>query len=153
MSTILTSTCFPCCWNYNVLVPGNYSPCTGKLKIYYTSYTPGFYQSLAVKFNGGSLVGSLCSNTDPYVTIIDNGEVNVDVATALSNGVWTSSVTIDVYSQEIFNIIQTKEIGVLVGNCTSYTKTFLDPYGGGVCAGYGLVATVTVNANGTYSIA
>lgn len=153
MTTILKNTCFPCCWNYNVLVAGNYSPCPGKLIITYSSYTIGSEDNIAVKFNGGSLVGSLCANTDPYVTVVDNGYIQVDVVAALLNQAWSSSCEIEIYSQITVDLDQTQEVSVLVGNCDSYFKEFWQPKGGGLCAGYGLVATVTVNSNGTYSIA
>ena len=133
-----------------------FTSCPSNLMITYPGYdvTTGF-AGMAVVFNGGAKVGdpSLTDcGTDAYVdaAVTIGSLIQVDVWAAYRAGAWTSSVTILVYHGQSAPAC-TLEAGP--DYATPVTKA-ITPQAGTTCAAVTtLKATVTVNDDGTFSIA
>ncbi len=122
---------------------------------------------LAVVFNGGTKSGvyqsggsSLSCGSDSYVTVDGSAFVNVrllvDVWSAFRASAWASSVTIDIYAGVGFSTHTIKTYASREGNWSSVagdqSKSASVPPRTSACPAV-KIATVTVNDDGTFSIA
>lgn len=78
-------------------------PCPTKVGVFSYAMPSGYCANVGVRFNGGAMIDAKgkCGGSDPYVTVqsgtsSDGGLCRVDVWKAFHDGVWTSSVEIEV---------------------------------------------------------
>jgi hypothetical protein len=169
--------CTPCscCWyvESGTWPPMVHSFCARYLKISKsTSYPFGMGHGnpyyMGINFANRGLIAPdcvdpPCGSYDNYVIHTYDGEggddgdyAAIDVWQAHRDGIWSSSVTIGVHLCPANTAVNDMIISVYGGVCavaSTGTIRHFDPYPSIDCAHYALYATVTVNANGTYSIA
>lgn len=110
----------------------------------------GATNRLAVDFHGRGKVGTACGGSDTYVNVQTNTFVTVDLWGAYRDGIWTSSVTIACYvgrvgaaaSPDIDCHPESNSAAVQTKNVTNDATA----------CGTVVKATITVNADGTFSI-
>lgn len=138
----------------------NGSRCPRPIEVGLTFYLTPPGVVAAVDFNGRGVNGPTCGGSDPYVSLFSlvNDRTAIDVWRAYRNGVWTSSCTIAILGRSgspssanpCFQYAKINGLtGPAAGQVTKATGTA--PAGSG-CPGT-LLATVTVNADGSFSIA
>jgi hypothetical protein len=131
---------------------GSTLPCPTPLDIYHLG--DGLAGGMAVNFNGRGKVGdagSSCGGFDPYVTGISFTDyLTVDVWAALRAGVWSSSCIIQVYMATGAPIVGEQIQAYPPSGSLGVTKNVTTQ--AGTC-GTVVLATITVNDDGTYSIA
>lgn len=142
-------------------------PCPEVLKVWatytYSGCGPPACQFVATDFATRGKTGFACGGSDIYVADQGDGSQRVDVWAAYRAGVWTSSTTIKVYLAAYCAIVSTGVInGEPLSNAAarvtksgaflSGTPSGCDAPSGWICPTL-LAATITVNDDGTMSIA
>lgn len=133
--------------------------CPGTLTI----YTGGIDANYKLGISGAWITGTVgdhCAGTDPYLSIPGGtfGQVDIDVWKALADGLWTSSVVFNV-KQHYAAAGGGTRAGSIVASPNGVTPsaqllfpTINDINPGNVCPTTN-VATVTVNDDGTFTLA
>ncbi len=125
------------------------------------------YGKLAVAAFGSTPTNATCGNGGTYITTDDSGfrgrRIWVDVWNAYRNGLWLSSTVITVYGISPYR--HSTAVGILTtyidghlndsAGCQKIDKggIVLQPYGATEeCSDYLPIATVTMNADGSFSV-
>lgn len=121
--------------------------CPDQLRVQLSSLS----RDIAVDFAGRGKVGLACGGSDTYLTVGVGGDViYIDVWAARRAGVWSSSVTIDVYAAAGSALSDTVEAYPSFNFSAVVSKSITDEVAG---CGTVVKATITVNDDGTFSIA
>jgi hypothetical protein len=156
-STSGDKTCLDICWEEDIYATGEHSSTIFyPIEIKVTTNC-----RVAIVAFGGSKINPVdCAANTTYVTIDEVSSIYhrafVDVWKAYADGLWTSSTDIEVwalYTSGTGTI--SKTCSAIFGNCDTLTKSVSVPRHDlpSSCAYYGLMATVTVNEDGTHSLA
>lgn len=147
--------------------------CTGVLPLYFYANRPGFGESrIGIQISGRARVGPFtsggtvnCGSTDAYVwqSFYGKNPQYCDIWKAFTDGIWTSSVTIDVFALAVFpsgtvlevfagdNYTAGGPLGAQAGTLLA-SKAISRPSYSTACGSTALVATFTLNDDGSASI-
>lgn len=122
-------------------------PCPTNLLI---ASDTGLSAYLHVDFNSRGKVGSFCGGLDTYVSVISSDLIAVDVWGARLASVWSSSVQVEVYLGSSVVIAANLSAYPAANAAAAVTKSVTSD---STSCGTAVKATVTVNDDGTFSIA